>query len=368
MERHYFVFGRRMNNKGMAKRSKNSITIKEVAAQAGVSSATASRGLSGRGYVSLQARQRVQRAAAELAYRPHAAARSLKLNRTNTLGLMIADIVNPFYSYLADGLLDCARSLSYHVILCATDEDPHMEEEYLEVLMENRVDGIVAVPTGHNLRLWQEALKLGVKVVLTDREIAGIDADVVLVDNQKGAYEAVNLLLRLGHQRIGIICGPTSTTTGNGRLQGYYASLREAGVPIDPNLVQIGDFKRESGFVGAQRLLSLDDPPTAIFATNNVLGEVTMFAIRERGLKIPDDISLVLFDDVPWASLTSPKITVVAQPAYSLGYVSMERLVQRLQETDEVVRPPVRTILQPELVIRESCVPPARPSYVSGTA
>ena len=339
-------------------KKKTSVTIKEVAAQAGVSFATASRALSGSGYSSSETRQRVQQAAIELGYKPHATARSLKLSRSNIVGLIIADIVNPFYSYLADGLLDCAKRLDYHVMLCATDEDPAMEQEYLEVLMENRVDGIVAVPTGANLAQWQEALKLGTKLVLIDRELSNIpEADVVLVDNEKGAREATEFLLRLGHRRIGIITGPTATTTGNGRLQGYYQALRTAGVSIDPNLVQIGNFKRDSGFKGTQRLLSLDDPPTAIFAANNVLGEATLFAIRERGLKIPDDISLILFDDVPWASLTSPTVSVVAQPAYSIGFVGMERLVQRLHEESDAVHPSVRTVLQPELVIRESCAP-----------
>ena len=337
-------------------KKKEAVTIKEVAARAGVSWATASRALSGAGYASPETRRRVQQAAVELGYKPHASARSLKLRRTNIVGLMIADIVNPFYSYLADGLLDCAKRLGYHVMLCATDEDPAMEREYLEVLMENRVDGIVAVPTGDNLGLWREALDLGVRLVLVDREIAGLgEADVVLVDNEKGAHEATAHLLHLGHRRIGIVTGPTSTTTGNGRLQGYYQAFRAANVPIDDHLVQIGDFKRESGFQGAQRLLSLDDPPTAVFAANNVLGEAALFAIRERGLRIPEDISFIHFDDVPWASLTHPRMSVVAQPAYSLGFVGMERLVQRLREGQEAAHPPIRTVLQPELVIRESC-------------
>ena len=344
----------------MAKK-RSSVTLKEVAARAGVSWATASRALSGSGYASPDARQRVQQAAADLGYKPHASARSLKLKRTNIVGLMIADIVNPFYSYLADGLLDCAKSLGYHVMLCASDEDPVMEKEYLEVLMENRVDGIVAVPTGENLALWQEALDLGVNLVLVDREIVGLlEPDVILVDNEKGAQEATELLLQLGHRRIGIITGPASTTTGYGRLQGYYQAFAEADLPTDSNLVPVGDFKRDSGFQRAQRLLNLDDPPTAIFAANNVLGEGALFAIRERGLSIPDEISLILFDDVPWTSLTNPAVSVVAQPAHSLGFLGLERLAQRLQEGEENVRPPVRTILQPELVIRESCGPCSR--------
>ena len=183
-------------------RNKGAVTIKKVAARAGVSWATTSRALSGTGYSSASARRRVHEAAAELGYRPNASARSLKLRRTYVVGLMIADITNPFYSYLADGLLDCAKRLGYHVMLCATDEDLDMEREYLNVLMEKRVDGIVAVPTGDgNLDVWREALDLGVSLVLADREIARLsEPDVVLVDNAKGARDAIELLLRLGHQ------------------------------------------------------------------------------------------------------------------------------------------------------------------------
>jgi LacI family transcriptional regulator len=340
----------------MAKDTKKAVTIKDVAAQAEVSVATASRAISGRGYVSAQTRTRVLQAVQDLGYKPSAAARSLKLRRTNTIGLMIADVVNPFYSFLADGVLDCARRLGYHVILCATDEDPAMEREYLEVLMEKRVDGIIAVPTGHNLRLWREATGMGTELVLVDREVPGLsDANIVLVDNVKGAYEATAHLVRLGHRRIAIICGPTSTTTGEGRLQGYYDALAEAGLPIDKDLVQVGTFKRESGFQAAQRLLSMQAPPSAIFAANNVLGEAAMFAIRERGLEIPSDISLVIFDDVPWTSLTSPRVTVVAQPTHSIGFLGMELLVQRLEKANKAQRAPLKTVLQPEFVVRESC-------------
>lgn len=332
-------------------------TIKDVAATAGVSVSTASRALHGHGYASLETRQRVRNAARQLVYKPHGAARSLKLRRTNTIGLMIADIANPFYSYLADGVLDCAKRLGYHVIVCATDEDPNIEREYLEVLMQERVDGIIAEPTNYNLNSWREAMELGAKLVLVDREVSGIsEADVVLVDNVKGAYDAVCYLVHLGHRRIGIISGPTSTTTGHGRLQGYFKAVQEASLPLDHSLVQVTAFKRESGFQAAHILLSLGDRPTAIFAANNVLGEAAMFAIRERGLKMPDDISFILFDDVPWASLTSPRVSVVAQPAYNLGIIGMERLARRLKEGDKTA--PQKIVLQPELRMRESCAPP----------
>jgi LacI family transcriptional regulator len=344
----------------MGKSAKPIVTIREVATRAKVSVATASRALNGGGYASEETRQRVNLAARELGYKPNAAARSLKLQRTKTVGLMVADVINPFYSYLADGVLACAKRHGYHVILSATNEDPVMEREYLEVLMENRVDGIITVPTGHNLKVWREAIDLGTKLVLVDREIAGLpNVDAVLVDNARGAREATSYLLGLGHRRIAIINGPTTTTTGKGRLQGYLDALAAAGISSDPALVQLGSFRRESGFDAVKRLLALEQPPTAIFATNNVLGEAAMFALREHGMKIPDAVSLLMFDDVPWASLSSPRLTVVTQPTYDLGFTSMERLFQRLQEARPSQRGPQKAVLQPALIMRDSCAPPA---------
>lgn len=334
-------------------------TIRDVAALAGVSVAAVSRALNGSGYVSEEIKQRVLQAAHQLRYRPHASARGLKLQSTHTLGLIIADITNPFYAQLADAVLTSARRLGYHVILAATDEQPAMEEEYLNVLLEKRVDGILAVATGDNSSLWRDAHDLGIQVVLVDREIASLpEADVVLIDNKQGALEAVTYLLGLGHKRIGIINGPTSTTTGAGRLEGYYLAHQQAGLTVDEHLVQIVSFKRESGVQAVQQLLALPEPPTAIFASNNVLGETTVFVLRERGLRIGADISLLMFDDVPWASLISPPLTVVAQPIYQLGTTAVELLIRRLQERDSPSAERRETVLTPTLIVRESCVAP----------
>jgi LacI family transcriptional regulator len=337
---------------------KSTVTIKDVASRARVSQATASRALSGRGYVSADAREAVSEAARQLGYRPHAAARSLKLQRTNTIGLIITDIVNPFYSYLANGALRASHELEYHLILCATNENPAMEAEYLDLLFEQRVDGIIAVPTGANLDRWRSLTSRGTALVLVDRELPDLpEASVVLIDNVKGAYNAVNYLLQLGHRRIGVITGPTSTTTGQMRLQGYLDALEEASVPVDDELIKIGSFRRESGYQATHRLFSSDDPPTAIVACNNVLGEAAIFALRERDLRIAQDVSLIMFDDVPWASLVSPRVSVVAQPTDSLGFMSMELIDRLLKRKNGVETSPKKMMLQPELIVRESCMP-----------
>ncbi len=343
----------------MGNSAKKSVTIRDVAYRAGVSIAAVSRALNGSGYVSTEIKQRVQEAALALRYRPHDSARGLKLQRTNTIGLVIADITNPFYSELAAGVLSSAKKWGYHVILAAMDEEPAMEEEYLNVLMEKRVDGILAVATGQNQRLWRDVVDLGIKVVLIDRKVISLpEADVVQVDNTKGSHAAISYLLSLGHRRIGILCGPVSLMPGQERLTGYCQAYEDAHLVVDRDLIQTVSFKRESGIHGVEQLLALDKPPTALFATNNLIGEMALSALRTKGLRVPKDISLLMFDDVPWASLTTPQITVVAQPISHLGTRAVEQLILRLQNPDEVVREGRAIILPPELILRESCAPP----------
>jgi len=338
-------------------RNEKTITLKDVAIEAGISLATASRVMSRKGYFSEVNKKKVLKAVKKLSYKPNRLARSLKLRRTNTIGLMITDIINPFYSYLTDGVLDCSKKYGYHIIVCITDEDPKQEREYLKVLMEERAAGIIAVPTGDNQKYWNEALKLGMKLVFVDREVSGISkADIILIDNIKGAYDATSYLIGLGHKRIGIINGPALTTTGAGRLQGYCQALKEARLPVDKDLIEIVTFKKDSGIVAAKRLLSLNKPPTAIFAANNALGEATILVIRNLGLKISNDISLIIFDDVPWTSLTYPRMTVISQPTHNLGYMGLEMLDRQLKASDEKEkRVNQKTILMPKLIIRESC-------------
>jgi LacI family transcriptional regulator len=342
---------------------KKTATIHDIAREAGVSVATVSRALSGRGYASEEVKERIRQVAQQLNYRMNASARNLKVNRTNTIGLVITDIVNPFYSYLADGVLDCAKQFGYHVLLCATDEDPEQERTYLKVLMEQRVEGVIAVPTGHNHKLWRQFLDMNMQVVLVDRELQSISqVDSVLVDNVKGSFAAIEYLLGIGHRRIGMIRGSPDTSTGKDRVQGYYNAYQSAGLPIDPDLLQGDSYSRESGIRAVGALLSLNDPPTAIFASSSILGEIALSAIRERGLSVPHDISFIMFDDVRWAALTTPSITVISQPTHSLGYMSLKILNQRLEEVSQVeAQAPMKVVLEPKLILRESCLPLSSP-------
>jgi LacI family transcriptional regulator len=327
-------------------------TLKDVAALAGVGTATVSRVLTGNGYTSVQARERIVAAAEELGYRPSALARGLKLQRTEALGLLVADITNPFYSYVASGALQAAGEAGHHLILCATNEDPKMESEYIDVLLETRVDGIVAVPTGANLAQWERVLEFGVRVVLIDRELQALGGvPAITVDNRGGAFAATEHLLALGHRRIAILTGPGDTTTGGQRLAGYLDAHAAAGVAAHEALIRDGSFMREQAASAARELLAA--APSALFAANNVLGEVALTAIHEAGLRIPDDISLVVFDDVAWARQLA--ITVVAQPMERLGRAGVARLLEALgrgHANGEPARLPV------ELIVRDSTRPP----------
>jgi len=333
------------------------ITIKDVAVEAGVSIATASRVLSAKGYTSEDSRQRVFRAVKKLGYTPNDLARKLKQTRTDTVGLVITDIINPFYSFLANGVLDYARKLGYHVIVCATDEDPLLEREYLDVLMKQRAAGIIAVPTGENIDYWQKAIKMGMKIVLVDREVPGLNEnDVILVDNVQGSSAAIEYLVSLGHRRIGIITGPTTTTTGRERLEGYLNTLNKHQIPISDELIKVVSFKGESGIDAAKSLIELPERPTAIFAANNALAEAAIRVIRDSKLRIPTDLSFVIFDDVPWTSLINPAITAVYQPTYELGRLGIEQIDRIL--SDNTPRSRQKIVLATELIIRESCSPP----------
>jgi len=194
------------------------------------------------------------------------------------------------------------------------------------------------------------------KRVFIDRQIKGFfDDDCVLVDNVRGAYLMTKYLIQLGHRRIAIIIGPPMTTTGEGRLNGYYQAMNEAHIPIDPELVKVATFMRNSGRESIESFFDLENPPTALFTANNVLGEAAFLVIQQRGLSIPEDISLGIFDDVLWASLVTPSITVIYQPAFKMGSIGIQQLLSSLQSDKDENLKPVKVTIEPELIIRNSC-------------
>jgi len=331
------------------------INIKDVARKAGVSTATVSRVLGDFPGVRKKTRKKVLKAVKELNYEVNAVARSLRQKKTNSIGIIVGNVLSQFYSVIAKSVEDTANKFGYNTFLCNGDENSEKELNYLKVLMSNRVDGIILTPTGKNLEYVQHLIDSRTKVVLLDRLIEGVDCDAVLVDNANGAYNAVKHLIDQGYRKIGIVNGYLDRTTGAERLRGYLQAIEEAGIARDDSLIKIGDFKKESGNKLTQELLEQSNRPEAIFTTNIDMSMGTLIAIKEMGLTIPDDIGIVCFDDSDWALILEPPITVVRQPVYQLGSTAAELLIKEIEDEEKNLdHKPTVVTLNTELIIRNS--------------
>lgn len=332
-------------------------TMADVAARAGVSVATVSRALSGdRSLVSPPVLQRIIEAAEELDYTPNFLARNMRSGSARILGLVISDVGNPFFTAIARGAEDVARRHGYSLVLSNTDENPEREAASLGVMTAERAAGIIVATTNENESALRKALDMGMAIVAVDRHITGIPTDSVVVDNESAAHDAVSHLVRLGHRRIAIIGGPRDTDTARERLRGYERAMLEAGWAVDPELVCEGDFREAAALVMTRRLLDLADPPSAIFAVNNLTTIGVLGALRERGVAMPAGISLVGFDDIPTAELLDPPLTVVRQPTYQVGAHAAKLLLRRLRDPSAPIK---EVVLAATLVIRSSTGPPS---------
>jgi len=324
--------------------------IKEVAERAGVSTATVSRVINQNSNVKPHLRESVLAAIAELHYSPSRLARHLRSQSTRTIGLIISDIQNPFFTSLVRGVEDVAYQNGYSILLCNADEDPTKEQLYVEVLRAERVAGAIVACTGETC--CPALLESSLTWVAVDRRVSDLTVDTVVVDNVAGARQAVLHLLDLGHRRIGLIGGPVAVTTGRERRDGYLAACAARGLPVPADLLLSGDFKEASGRRLASELLARPEPPTALFVANNLMTMGALQAMQEHAVRIPQDISVVGFDDVPWMSLLQPPLTVVRQPTYQIGKEAAELLFRRLREGPQ--KPTESIVLQPELIIRGS--------------
>lgn len=326
-------------------------TIKDVAERAGVSIATVSHVINKTRYVSEELQARVRQAMEELGYQPNAIARSLRRKETHTIGLIIPDNSNPFFAEVARGIEDFGFQNGYSVILCNSDGDLKKELAYIGVLTSKRVDGIVFIAATAKA----EHIKpfLGeIPLVIVDRKMPDLEADSVLVDNFGGGYAATRHLIDLGHRKIGCITGPPDLAPSADRVAGYKQALKDHGLqPLDELIVE-GDFRYQSGNEGMRRLLDLEPPPTAVFACNDVMAIGAMKAAQDQGLRVPEDIAIVGFDDITLASFTNPTLTSVKQPKYEMGKIALELLFQRISSSDLQGRQEI--ILDTTLVVRES--------------
>jgi len=310
-------------------------TIRDVAKRAGVAPITVSRVLNNSGYVRPETRRRVEQAAAELHYVPNMLAHSFRSNRTNTLALIVTDITNSFWTTVARGVEDVASAHGYSVFFCNTDESEAKQEQYLSALLRRRVDGVLLAPASSNGAPVLALQRQKVRIVVLDRCVEGVTVDVVRGDSIGGAYQLVQHLIELGHRQIALLCGPRDLSVSRDRAAGYERALRDANISIDPNLQLFGAFTVDSGRAMMQALLMRRPLPTAIFAANNFIAAGALQAMRAAGLRTPEDISVVVFDDLPDPYVTEPMLTVVVQPAYELGRVAAHRLLELIRQAPQ---------------------------------
>lgn len=322
-------------------------TIQDVAKHAGVAPMTVSRVLNNNGYVSNEKRQRVEAAIRELNYIPNALGTSLRMKRTQTLALVVSDLTNPFWTTLARGVEDTANQHGYHIIIGNTDESPQKQKSYLLFLQKKQVDGFLIVPTSTPF-----LDQLRVPFVVLDRRIGDEKIDIVRCDSVGGAYELTKYLLQLGHRHIAIITGRQDHSTACDRVAGFQKALEEFGLADLPQQIYWGEFNQKTGYDYTQQILHTEPRTTAIFATNNFIAIGTMLALRERGIQVPQQMSVVAFDDLPAAITFDPFLTVAAQPAYEMGQQATQLLLSRLSGTAPAT--PQEIVLPIEIIIRRS--------------
>ena len=307
------------------------VTIKDVARAAGVSPATVSRVLNERPDVDPALVDRVQAAVVQLGYQPSRVARNLRRQQTSVWGMVISDIRNPFFTDMVRAVEDVAYAAGYSLVLCDSDEDITKEARYLDLIVAERMAGAIVSPASPAASDLGPVVAHGIPVVLVDRRVDSPTLDTVLVDNRRGAHDAVEHLIANGYRRIACITGPERTTTGAERLAGYRDALERAGRPFDANLVRFADFHEAGGFEATRSLLELRVSPEAIFVANNLMTLGALGAIEDAGRTIPAQVALVGFDDMPWARLVRPPLTTIAQPTYELGRETARLLLSRIR-------------------------------------
>ncbi|MEV4160679.1 LacI family DNA-binding transcriptional regulator [Nonomuraea dietziae] len=324
--------------------------IKDVAAHAGVSVATVSRVLNDNPSVTEETRDRVYAAMKELRYVPNAVARSLRTEATRTLGLIIGDILNPFFTELARGVEDEARQAGYTVIIGNADERAEEQDHYVRTLVEQRVDGLLICPTAEVTPLVEELVRTGRPLVFLDRTISGLDVPSVRADGATAIAELVAHLKSRGHRRIAFASGPAMLSTGRERTEAFAAAMAEAGLDLRAEYMAAGDFREGSGRAITARLLDLPEPPEVIFFGDNLMTLGGLDEIRARGLSIPGDVAVASFDDVTWFVHVDPPITAIAQPTAEMGRTAVRLLLQGVAG-----RSGQSVVLPAELVVRRSC-------------
>lgn len=327
-------------------------TIRDVAELAGVHPSTVSRVINNDSRISEKTKNKVLLIIKKLGYTPNAIARGLKIKRTYTLGMLIPDITNPFFAEIARGVEDAANANGFNIILCNTDDKLKKERIYLEILKGKRVDGLILGTAHIKDKSIIELEKKKFPYILLSRNIEGLDKNCVIVDDVAGGIMVTEYLIKLGHRRIAHITGPPTVRAANNRLEGYKFALEKHQIEYHEELVKEGDFRIKGGYQVMKRFLKLAEPPTAIFAANDLLALGAMQAIQKEKYHIPEDFCIIGFDDIRLASFVYPPLTTIRQPMLEMGALAVKMLLKIIEEGEFNQR---KIVLKSKLIIRESC-------------
>jgi len=329
------------------------VTIKDVAAIAGVSPSTVSRILNGKSNAK-QTLDKVNKAIERLKYKPNALAKGLKSKKTGILALVVPDIGYPLFPELAKGVEKAAESFGYEVSIFNTTESVKRERECLERLVRGWVDGVIFCQVSRQSDNFLLLANRNIPLVLIDRVIEGVPISVVLIDNVKAGYTATSHLVEFGHTKIGCISGPSHILSSNERVLGYKMSLREHNIQIDNSLIVTGNHRIRSGYDAMNILLNTHEEINAVFAGNDLMALGAIISIKERGLNIPDDIAIIGFDDIPLDNLIEPSLSTMAQPVERMSFEAVRILVNQIKDRNSAQE---RIVIEADLVIRHSTQP-----------
>jgi LacI family transcriptional regulator len=327
-------------------------TIKDVARRAGVSVSTVSRVLNNHPHVGQEVRERVHAVIQELHYEPSRVAQRLRATESRLVGVIFSDIANPFYIDVLQSIEHTLSRQAMSVLISNADSDPDREEAFIRIMLNENIAGLIIAPTKEDVPALAVAASNGLPIVVVDRRLSNVDVDTVLVDNFKGALAAVQHLIELGHTRIGVLSGPLHLTSGRERYTGYLQAMSDAGLTVDSSLTRFGNYRESSGYELTQELLTSPAPPSALFVANNLMAIGALNAIHQLGCKIPDEVAIIGFDDLPWAISLNPPLTTVAQPTSEIGTRAAELLLDRIKDRTRTTR---TIVLPTQLRVRASC-------------
>lgn len=325
------------------------ITLKMVAERAGVSVNTASRAINNKLDINEETKKRVLKVAQELGYVRNATAVALRTKKTGTIGVVIADNRNPFYAEVLNGIEEAAREKNYHIILVNTQRDYQKEEEAINLLLAKRVDGLLIAPVQDRDDDIRKLIMANFPFVIVGRDFENIEMDAVYNDEIKGGFLVTEYLFTKGHKRIAFINGFLHKSPAQGRLEGYKKALKKYGIPLDDALVSVGDIDVENGYERTKQMMKENLDFTAIFAYNDMMAFGAMQAIKEKGLRIPEDIGLVGYDDISFSSLMNPSLTTIRLKKQDLGIESVELLLSRINGSRKKMK---KIMLNVELIVR----------------